>query len=186
MRQTRADSVAVMIDQFFEDFPNPSTLAKAGPELELLIRPLGFATQRGRQLRALADAVDCSSCAAHTTDWAALPGIGRYSAGMVSAVLGQAGAVAVDTNIARLIQRLYGVEPSHSEARKSVNIWRLTSGLTRADESPAAVLWALLDLASAVCQSRKPKCPACPLIADCNYARLHRSHNRAATRTRLS
>ena len=169
LRQTRAGSVAVMVNEFFQIFPDPDALAAAGPELEATLRPLGFATQRAGQLRALAQHLVSADSSRAALDWSSLPGIGRYSSGMVAAVLGVRGAVAVDTNIARVIQRLYGVRPSHLEPRKSTNIWSLTSQLTDGPKSSIRVLWALLDLASAICKANNPDCPACPLKTECCY-----------------
>ncbi len=169
LRQTRADSVALMIDEFFEAFPRPAALAAAGQELNVMLRPLGFATQRAGQLSALAQHLISQSRNDLTADLASLPGIGAYSSGMVAAVLRVPGAVAVDTNIARVIQRLYGVKPSHFEPRKSKNIWSLTRALTVGSKSSIQVLWALLDLGSAVCKTKNPECPVCPIRNECCY-----------------
>ncbi len=98
-----------------------------------------------------------------------LPGIGRYSAGVVAAVGGEA-SPAVDTNVARIICRVFGVKPSHAEARKSTNIWQLAWELIEASGKPARLTWALLDLAAAVCRVRTPSCDVCPLAAVCRYA----------------
>ncbi len=159
-----------MIERFFKLFPNPETLAIAGPDLELTLRPLGFATQRAGQLRALGDRLGDPNGPDLGRSWADMPGIGPYSSGMVEGALGAQGAVAVDTNIARIIERVYGVKPSHAEARKSPNIWSFVAALTKGSKSAIRVLWALLDLAAIVCKVGVPDCEACPLRGQCEYA----------------
>ena len=158
-----------MVAEFFATFPDPRTLAAAGQELEAKLRPLGFGTQRAGQLRALAERMVLAYGHGAELDLSRLPGIGPYSSGMVAAVLGVRGAVAVDTNIARVVQRLYGVRPSHFEPRKSTNIWSLTSELAGGPKSSIRVLWAMLDLASAICKTNNPKCHSCPLRTECSY-----------------
>ena len=158
-----------MVTEFFEAFGDPRSLANAGRELEDALRPLGFATQRSSQLRALSEYLVNAGDTVPSLDWSMLPGIGAYSSGMVAGALGARGAVAVDTNIARVMQRLYGVQPSHSEARKSTNIWSLTSRLTAESRSSIRILWALLDLAAVVCKTITPRCLVCPLRSQCTY-----------------
>jgi A/G-specific adenine glycosylase len=159
-----------MIEPFYRLFPDPVALANAGPDLELMLRPLGFATQRAGQLRALGDRLRDAKGVDPGRSWADLPGIGAYASGMVEGALGAPGAAAVDTNIARIVERLYGVKPSHAEARKSPNIWSLVADLTKGSKSAIRVLWALLDLAAIVCKVGIPDCDACPLHNQCQYA----------------
>ncbi len=169
LKQTRAETVATMIEGFFGTYPDPRTLSRANIELERRIASLGFGSQRARQLRALAKALLVAEPGV-PTNWIDLPGIGPYSSGMVRAALGARGVVAVDTNIARVVGRLYGARPTHSEARKSTNIWQLAERLTRSSRSSIQVLWALLDLGALLCRTRSPDCKACPLRLECHYA----------------
>jgi adenine-specific DNA glycosylase len=63
------------------------------------------------------------------------------------------------------------LEPSHSEARKSPNVWESTARLTQCSEKPIEVLWAALDLAAIHCMARSPRCGGCPLLDRCAYPR---------------
>jgi A/G-specific adenine glycosylase len=176
LRQTRAETVAGFIVDFFEKYPTASSLASAPhSRLAEALRHLGLGEQRAAQLRLMAVAVRDTPIELRAEALLALPGIGRYSAGMVAAVAGEPDAVAVDTNIARLISRLRGLEPSHSESRKSTNLWEAAAELTSSSDKPIEVLWAALDLAAIHCVARAPRCSGCPLEDVCVYRRAHRA-----------
>jgi A/G-specific adenine glycosylase len=167
LKQTRAESVAKLEPNFFEAFPSPASLAAADTRLEDLIRPLGFAHQRSSQLRALATVLCNQGSNLGDAALNDLPGIGRYSSGMVAAAMRKPDAVAVDVNIARVVCRVFGIEPTHAEARKSPNVWNATRQLVDRARSRAVVLWAILDLAALVCVFRSPRCQQCPLARIC-------------------
>jgi A/G-specific adenine glycosylase len=172
LRQTRAETVGRFVEGFLETFPTPHQLRTASDdELASILRPLGFSRQRARQLGGLAAVLDAEK--PFDLSHAALdglPGIGRYSAAMVEAVNGGKVA-AVDTNVARVVCRVFAVVPSHAEARKSANVWAEAEGLVAAaDDAAIHVTWALLDLAANVCRQRRPRCSDCPLWPRCAYA----------------
>jgi A/G-specific adenine glycosylase len=171
LRQTRAETVAAFIPTFLRRYPTPKRLSLARePEIARLIRPLGFARQRARQLRALAGQLVQSQSTLRLDQLRDLPGIGPYSAGMVAAATGTI-AAAVDTNVARVVCRVFGVEPSHAEARKSKNVWEIALEVVAVGDSPAEITWAMLDLAALLCSQRRPQCSRCPLAARlCVYA----------------
>jgi A/G-specific adenine glycosylase len=173
LRQTRADSVPPVLHALVTRYPDPRSLAAAS-ELEIrdLIEPLGFASQRAAQLRAMSDNLvsrytgEVPSSAAELAE---LPGIGRYTAGIVAATLGAA-APAVDTNVARVLCRVFGLTPSHGEPRKSANVWEAAEQLVTTRPGKAADLtWRLVDLAAAYCRPKTPHCADCPLLQDCEY-----------------
>jgi A/G-specific adenine glycosylase len=170
LRQTRADTVAAFVAAFLDRYPNAQCLASADvSELAATLRPLGFSTQRAAQLRELATRLDRAPATLSRNELIALPGIGRYSSGMVAAVGGER-AAAVDTNVARVICRVFGLEPSHAEARKSSNVWAAAQELVAGGGPAAHVTWALLDLAASICLKTRPRCDECPLRRWCAYA----------------
>ncbi len=171
LRQTRADSVAGFIPAFLEAYPSPAVLATA-PEAELAeaLRPLGFGRQRAGQLRALGSAlVQTQTVPLEMDALLALPGVGKYTAAMVIAVASGQAVPAVDTNVARVICRVFDVTPSHAEARKSTNVWDLASAMAQGAPDSARLTWAVVDLAAAICTVRRPRCRECPLIDLCEY-----------------
>ena len=175
LRKTGSRTVDRFLHRFFTLYPDMAALACA-PVAALAdeLSVLGLSGQRARQLHDLArsplletgreipSSVECL---------AALPGVGRYTAGIVAATSFGIPAPAVDTNVARVLCRVFGAVPSHAEARKSANIWALASAVVESShKSPARVTWAMLDLAAAVCTPRKPRCETCPLYQLCVYA----------------
>ena len=170
LRQTRAQTVSEFMPGFLASYPTPRSIGDAPvPALVERLRPLGFSVQRASQLKALGGEI-----AAHGDDpWshgelAALPGVGPYGAGMVGAVLGL-GTPAVDTNVARVICRVFDLQPSHAEPRKSTNVWHIAAELVKVSPGAAQLTWAVLDLAALLCVPRKPRCAACPLLSACAY-----------------
>ena len=87
-----------------------------------------------------------------------LTGVGRYTAGAVACFAYEQPEAMVDTNVRRVLSRVFGVEPSHVEA--------MAQSVIPAD---AAWAWgqALMDLGATVCRASQPLCLICPLLADC-------------------
>ncbi|MGA8208291.1 MAG: hypothetical protein WB867_09765, partial [Candidatus Dormiibacterota bacterium] len=168
LRQTRAPMVSAFVEEFFRDHPDPGSLLQAGEtQLAKRLHPLGFSLQRSAQLVSLAShLVDREQPSWDYSELLDLPGIGKYSAGMVGAVLGLPTA-AVDTNVARVLCRIFALTPSHLEARKSPNVWRLAEALIAVSDEAAPVTWALIDLAATLCVTRVPCCSECPLRWSC-------------------
>ena len=171
LRQTRAAAVAAFMPTFLRSYPHPSTLARADEQLEQLLTPLGFANQRGHQLRRLGGQLlqRDESEPPTVVELREMPGVGPYTAGMVASLFGST-EPAVDTNVARLLCRVFGVEPSGAEARKSANVWLTAAAVVEAGGDAARTTWAMLDLADAVCRPHNPQCPSCPLDALCRHA----------------
>jgi A/G-specific adenine glycosylase len=170
LRQTRAEAVATFIPEFLDRYPDADLLSDATEdELSSSLRPLGFSRQRATQLLELARRLKAGPVLTTQADFNSLPGIGRYAAGMVAAATGQR-AAAVDTNVARVVCRVFGITPSHAEARKSTNVWAEAEAMVGCADDAAEVTWAILDLAAGICRERRPRCPDCPLQKWCAFA----------------
>ena len=97
---------------------------------------------------------------------ARLPGIGRYTAGAVASIAFGADAAAVDTNVARVLGRVFRVRGRRGSSARTTALWRLAQCLVpprRAGD------WnqALMDLGATICVARRPRCPACPVASVC-------------------
>lgn len=168
LRQTRADTVSEFLPGFLASYPDAASLVGAAEQdLAERLQPLGLFRQRARQLRDLAAALlDRDLAGKSASEFKDLPGVGPYSAAVVAAAIGTS-AAAVDTNVARVICRVFAVKPSHAEARKSTNVWATAERLVSAGGGRAAVTWAVLDLAASTCTVRRPRCGECPLRQVC-------------------
>ena len=95
-----------------------------------------------------------------------LPGIGPYTAGAVASFAYEKSVPAVDTNVARVIRRVYFGERGKGKGERE--IWRLAAALVPKDGKRA---WrfnqAMMELGALICTARKPKCRQCPVRAGC-------------------
>lgn len=176
LRKTRPPAVNVFIGGFLTRFPDASALAAADLlELAALLQPLGLARQRAYQMKRLGEALTAlpGRDIPKTRDGLlALPGVGPYTAAAVLCFAHGRAEPLVDTNVARIIVRIYGIaRPSRFEARRSPEIWERAGDLIGNDDRNArSVNWALLDLGAAVCRTRNPTCIRCPLGDLCTYS----------------
>jgi len=97
-------------------------------------------------------------------------GIGPYTAGAVlSFAFGQRAAI-LDTNVARVLHRVFvghGDLKSHAAQR---HLWEISRAVL-----PVKHVFdfnqALMDLGALVCTARKPKCLTCPMLRRCTAPR---------------
>jgi A/G-specific adenine glycosylase len=171
LQQTQVERVVPAFERFIEAWPTLSALAAAQrADVIRAWRGLGYNT-RAVRLHALAQAV----CARHggalpreEEALRALPGIGPYTARAVRAFGFDCDEAAVDTNVRRVVQRYYyGLEwPASASARELERVAQAAVAPGRGHDWNGA----LMDLGALICTARAPKCPACPLRAECAAA----------------
>ncbi len=126
-----------------------------------------------------------------------LPGIGRYTAGAVATFAYERAVPAVDTNVARVIRRVFfgrekgegrreryvAVHHKRAEHRKVHlpspfapalrEIWSLATAIVPKSGKRA---WrfnqAIMELGALVCTARKPKCPECAVRPVCRTGKV--------------
>jgi A/G-specific adenine glycosylase len=106
---------------------------------------------------------------ASLADLRALPGIGAYTAAAVASfAFGQRHAV-LDTNVRRVLARLYGGSELPGPAPTAAEAG-FAESLLPADPS-LAVRWsvALMELGALICTAASPRCGACPVRASCAW-----------------
>jgi len=99
----------------------------------------------------------------------ALPGVGDYTASAVLAFAFGRRAVVLDTNVRRVLARVFG-----GEALPPVSLRRAErdlADLVAPDDADAAAEWAVasMELGALVCTARSPRCPECPVAASCRW-----------------
>ena len=172
LRKTGAWAVEQHLPRILAAYPDAYALAGAEePGIIEVLSPLGLLRQRARQLqelgRTLVQQFD-GQVPQEVEALARLPGVGGYTAGIVASTCFGAHVPAVDANVARLLCRVFDLIPSHFEARKSTNVWRLAAMLMQCtQEAGVNLTWAELDLAALVCTARKPDHAGCPLQTAC-------------------
>lgn len=176
LRKTGAVEVERMIQNIFIRLPSMDSLLQVSEsELADVLSPLGLQFQRSKQLKHLAHYVRDQFngiIPQSLKELQQLPGVGKYTAAMIASTCYGILAPAVDTNVARIVTRVFSIVPSHAEARKSRNIWELDLTLLGSNkEAGIKVTWALLDLAASVCTISNPNHEICPLLKYCRYAK---------------
>ncbi|KAI1851655.1 hypothetical protein JX266_003117 [Neoarthrinium moseri] len=189
LQQTR---VAVVIDywnRWMAKWPTIHELAAADPEDVLAMwRGLGYYS-RATRIHEAAKLVcgDPSLQGLLPQDVVELerkvPGVGRYTAGAISAIVFGRAAPMVDGNVLRVLSRQLGVLGDVKADRKVIDaLWAAADALVKAvakdvgesdeggdfQESNRPGRWgqALMELGSTVC-TPKPNCGTCPITATC-------------------
>jgi len=166
-QQTQAARAAEAWSRFIVEFPTPAALAEASPATAIRAwRALGY-NRRALALRATAIAiVDGHDGRVPDTLEALLllPGVGPYTARAVLAIAFDRPVAALDVNIRRVLGRAFlgsGVSPRAAQEAADSLVPRGRA---------AAWTHALMDIGSAFCRPRDPRCGDCPLRATCAHA----------------
>ena len=93
-----------------------------------------------------------------------LPGLGAYTAAAVAAIAFGERAVVVDTNVERVIARLFAIETPLPAARSAI---RVAAESILPTARAGDVAQATMDLGAAICTVRTPRCLLCPIRAHC-------------------
>jgi A/G-specific adenine glycosylase len=167
LQQTTVKTVAPYFARFLARWPDVRALAAAPLNDVLKVwAGLGYYA-RARNLHACARVVvDCHDGVfpGSESELAALPGIGRYTAGAVAAIAFDVRTVPVDGNVERVVARIFAVATQLPEAKPE--LWRLAQTLTPESRS-GDFAQALMDLGATICTPKRPACALCPWIDNC-------------------
>jgi A/G-specific adenine glycosylase len=175
LQQTQVDRVLPKYAEWLDRYPTFEALALA-PEGDVVRTwyPLGY-NIRPRRLQAIAREAVSSYAGALPDDEAALrsfKGIGPYTAGAVMSFAFGKRAAILDTNVARVLFRVFvgkGDPKAHATIR---HLWSVSEVMV-----PVRHVFdfnqALMDLGAMVCIARNPKCLVCPMIRDCKSSPNH-------------
>lgn len=93
-----------------------------------------------------------------------LPGFGAYTAAAVAAIAFGERAVVVDANVERVVARLFAIREPLPGARAAI---RAAAGTITPDARAGDFAQGMMDLGSAICTPRSPRCLLCPLQREC-------------------
>jgi len=177
LQQTQVSRVVPRYAEFLERFPTLHHVARARPaRVTEAWSGLGYYA-RARNLHSLASLVtdrgrDTSGCLPPDAEaLRALPGIGAYTAGAVSSFAYERRAELVDTNVARVIKRVFapGVDLKSGPGQKRV--WAIARDLLpRTGRTCWTHNQALMELGALVCTARVARCGICPVRGLCTSA----------------
>jgi len=169
LQQTQVDRVLPKYHEWIEKYPTLGALA-AAPEDEVnqTWRPLGY-NIRPRRLHAIArESVERygGELPGDEATLRSFKGIGAYTAGAVlSFAFGQRAAI-LDTNVARVLFRVFvgaGDPKSHAMRRHLWDVSRTVLPMRHVFDFNQA----LMDFGATLCTARKPQCGVCPLRTGC-------------------
>ena len=169
LQQTQVDRVLPKYAEWLEKYPTLAALASAAEsDVTATWRPLGY-NIRPRRLHAIARESMARYGGALPSDEETLrsfKGIGEYTAGAVlSFAFGQRAAI-LDTNVARVLFRVFigrGDPKAHAMRRHLWEISRTVLPRTQVFDFNQA----LMDFGATLCTARKPKCLLCPMQSSC-------------------
>ncbi|MEG3850499.1 A/G-specific adenine glycosylase [Microcoleus sp. herbarium19] len=170
LQKTAAATVAPIYQEFISRYPTLSDLAIApAAEVASLLQPLGlfFRAQKLRESVLVILENYQGNVPRTEAQLLELPGVGKYIARSICAnAFGQPKAV-LDTNVARILQRFFGIDGGKVKSR-SPELW---SAADRVAPKQQVGPWnlGLLDFGATVCSARNPRCAECPLQQQCEY-----------------
>jgi A/G-specific adenine glycosylase len=174
LQQTQVSRVLEYYPRFMSRFPTIEALARARPKAVMEEWDgLGYYA-RARNLHALARELSGTGYRVpdDPEELRTLPGVGRYTAGAIACFAYEKPVPTVDTNVKRVLARAF-LKGAGSRAR---DVWALAEDLMPKNGKRAwAFNQALMELGALVCQARKPRCPECPVRAECRLGSKQRA-----------
>jgi len=165
--RTRDEVTMEVSERLFERIKSPEDLAKLDvKEIEELIRGVGFYREKAKKLKKIGEILVKDFNSRVPSDLESLlrlPGVGRKVANIVLAEAFGKDAIAVDTHVHRISNRLGMVktknpDETEKELMKIVpkKFWKRINK-------------AMVGFGQTVCKPNKPKCGECPLANICSY-----------------
>jgi A/G-specific adenine glycosylase len=174
LQQTQVSRVLDRYDAFLDEFPTLETVARSRPGRVMEAwAGLGYYA-RARNLHALARTVvsDSGSLPSEPEALRRLPGIGAYTAGAVASFAYERRAALVDTNVARVLRRVFAprLDPRSAPGRRK--LWTIANAvLPRTGSATWTHNQALIELGALICTARVARCDVCPVSARCRSAK---------------
>ena len=174
LQRTDADTVVPVYETFLTRYPTLDKLATAPvDEIATLLQPLGlfFRAKRLSDTARIIIEKYGGKIPESETELLKLPGIGKYTArAILSQVFNQPLAI-MDTNVARIIERFFGIEGGRVKSRCKI-LWNAAETIAPATQIGHWNL-TLLDFGALICTARNPKCLICPLSPRCHWFDLN-------------
>ena len=152
----------------FERYPTPQALGAAtAEEIYEYIRSVSYPNNKAKHLVGMAKMlveIFNGEVPGKIDDLQKLPGVGRKTANVIASVVFDAPAIAVDTHVFRVANRI-GLA---SNARTPLAVENQLMAYLPKDVLGVAHHWLILH-GRYICVARTPKCEICPLTWFCRY-----------------
>ncbi len=174
LQQTQVSRVVTRYGAFLEEFPTLADVARAKPaQVKEAWSGLGYYA-RARNLHRLARAVTdrgrnrAAVLPPDPAELRRLPGIGAYTAGAVASFAYERRAPLVDTNVARVLGRVFAPGTKVKSSAGAKRIWAIAERvLPRTGGAGWTHNQALMELGALVCTARIKRCEVCPVARLC-------------------
>lgn len=175
LQQTQVARVVDFYHDFLERFPTLDSVA-ASPQAHVMEawEGLGYYA-RARNLHRLAQHVTHErggDFPSEPTELRRLPGVGAYTAGAVASFAFEKRAPLVDTNVARVLKRVFAPRVELKTAAGERAVWTLAE---RALPRDGRAAWThnqgVMELGALVCTARVSCCDGCPVRSICATAK---------------
>jgi endonuclease-3 len=165
--RTKDEQILKLAPALFKKFPNIATLAAAQPQkVEPYLSSIGLYRQKAKNIVRLAQLLQerhHGEVPKTMAELTALPGVGRKTASVVLAACFNIPAIAVDTHVHRLANRL-GVVRTQTAEQTERTLLALVPLQLQGELNRVGV-----PFGREICQPRTPHCSACPLQDICSY-----------------
>jgi A/G-specific adenine glycosylase len=177
LQQTQVSRVVTRYGEFLEQFPTLADVARARPARVMEAwEGLGYYA-RARNLHRLAREVTNGGrtpderLPADPSSLRTLPGIGAYTAGAVASFAYERRAALVDTNVARVLKRVFAPAADVKSTKGQRIVWEIAETiLPRTGRTTWTHNQALMELGALVCTARVAHCGKCPVKSICRSA----------------
>ena len=174
LQQTQVSRVVPKYAEFLETFPTLHDVARARPKrVTEAWSGLGYYA-RARNLHALAKVVtdrgrdEDATLPPSAAELRELPGVGAYTAGAVSSFAYERRAELVDTNVARVLKRVFAPALVIKSTAGQKQLWAIARALLpRTGKATWTHNQALMELGALVCTARIAHCGKCPVRSQC-------------------
>lgn len=171
LQRTKADQVLPVYGKFIERFPDPASLSRADPDtVRAYFLRLGLIWRADLIIKLATELTERfeGKIPPSREKLLSLPSVGDYMADAVLSFAYGKDVAVVDSNVCRVLRRIFGLRP-RGEARRDKRFRILAQSLVPTGKS-REFNWAIIDFASVICTPKRPKCEKCPLKSVCLYA----------------
>ncbi len=173
LQQTQVATVRSYYERFLGRFADVAALAAASlDEVLALWSGLGY-YGRARNLHRCAQVVVAEQGGQFPRSSAQLlqlPGIGRSTAAAIAAFCFGERVAILDGNVKRVLTRVLGFDGDLSDAAQERVLWAKATALLP-ERDIERYTQGLMDLGAALCSTRAPACPNCPVSSLCRARR---------------
>ncbi len=168
LQRTKADQVVPVYNKFLERYPDIKSLAESElSDIEELLKPLGLYWRASHFKKAANYLLNEHKgvIPASKEELLKVPGVGEYVCGAILAVAYSKSTNIIDSNIARILNRYFGLGLA-GEFRRNRKVNDL-SEILFSIENPKDFLFAIIDFGALVCTSSNPHHDKCPIKNSC-------------------